>query len=106
MARTPSRSMASHAGRVRSNSSRSSCNVVHCTGFSMAVTVAAQDLESIDVSEQVDADGVSADGALQFRTTQDGGNFLWFAPQWISSGESLSNEVYLGGGDAHGQFGV
>jgi len=33
--------MASQDGRVRSSSSRSSCNVIHCTGLSMAATVTA-----------------------------------------------------------------
>ena len=37
-AREPSRSVVSQAGRARSSSSRSSCNVIHCTGFTMAVT--------------------------------------------------------------------
>ena len=39
--------MASQAGRVRSSSSRSSCSVIHCTGFSMAVTALLQEWMAI-----------------------------------------------------------
>jgi len=42
-----------HAGRVRSSSSRSSYNFIHCTGFFMAVTVAAQEWMAIAADNAV-----------------------------------------------------